>query len=58
MAMGDKIIWNNVKSLMHTVKSKIYVAEILVAYPIVYMPFYDVYICKAMGRFVYHFFGL
>ena len=58
MAMGDKIIWSNVKSLMHTVKSKIYVAEILVAYPVVYMPFYDVYICKAMARLMYHVFGL
>ncbi|MBE5898473.1 MAG: hypothetical protein E7279_02620 [Lachnospiraceae bacterium] len=58
MAMGDKIIWTNVKYLMHTVKSKIYVAEILVAYPIVYMPFYDVYICKAMARLMYHVFGL
>ena len=58
MAMGDKIIWSNVKSLMHTVKSKIYVSEILVAYPVVYMPFYDVYICKAMARLMYHVFGL
>ncbi len=58
MAMGDKIIWSNIKSLMHTVKTKVYVAEILVAYPIIYMPFYDVYICKAVGRLLYHGFGL
>lgn len=58
MAMGDKIIWGNVKLLMHSVKEKVYIAEILVAYPIIYMPFYDVYICKAMERFVYNVFGL
>ncbi len=58
MAMGDKIIWSNVKSLMHTVKTKMYVSEILVAYPIIYMPFYDVYVCKAMESFVYNVFGL
>lgn len=58
MAMKDEVIWRNVKSLMSKVKQKIYIAEILVAYPIIYMPFYDVYICKAMERFVYNVFGL
>lgn len=58
IAMGDRIIITTMKTTMLKVKEKIPIAEILVAYPLIYMPFYDVYICKAMEKFVYNIFGL
>lgn len=52
VAMGEQEFSNHVRAMMAKVKNRIPAAEVLVAYPLIFMPFYDVHICLGIQRLV------